>query len=554
MKLPLLKLHRLTHQVLMYILTMAVAFSLLLVALGSWNSWQIANNFKFGITTDLQLQQLSGQIIHLDEVLTMSARMAAATGDLKWETRYASFEPKLSEAIETAIALAPEAYESHAERTDAANEQLIKLEATAFQLIRENQDAEALALLFSDQYEIQKQIYADGMRQTTQTLAKRVETNIEAYGLSLSRSSLFSFISFLVLMVSWILILALISQYIESRQRAEKRLRTAKSQLEVSHAQIAVSEIALRHQTAELGQALQKLKETQSTIIQNEKMSSLGHLVAGIAHEINNPVSFIYGNIKYLQNYFDELLASVAIYQKYYPEPVAEICTHQANIELDFLQEDLPKIIDSIRLGTKRIQQIVLSLRNFSRMNEADCKNIDIHEGLDSTLLILQHRLITKSSYPEIEVVKKYGDLPLIECYGGLLNQVFMNILSNAIDALRDKQLSYLSQNNLGDRPQITVQTSALNSHYIEISISDNADGMSKAVQEKLFEPFFTTKPVGKGTGMGLSISHQIIVEKHKGKLLCFSSPGTGTEFVIQLPIVQTPVRHSPRQMVSESR
>ncbi|MGB2925420.1 MAG: ATP-binding protein [Limnothrix sp.] len=540
MKLPTLQLTRLTNQLLMYILTGAVVLSLLLVALGSWNSWQIAKNFKFGITTDFQIQQLTGEIIHLDEVLTMSSRMAAATGDLKWETRYTSFEPKLGEAIETAIALAPETYDSHAERTDAANEKLIEFETNAFQLIRENKADEALNLLFSEQYEQQKEIYADGMRKTTQALTERAQQNIEAYGTSLSRSSIFSFLSLIILMVSWFLILALINQYIQERHRTEKKLRTAKSELEVSHAQIGVSEIALRHQTAELEQALQKLKKTQSTMIQSEKMSSLGHLVAGIAHEINNPVNFIHGNLKYLQDYFYDLLTIVSLYQKNYPQVVAEIEDYQESVELDFIQEDLPKILSSVQLGTKRIQQIVLSLRNFSRMNEADCKQVDVHEGLDSTLLILQHRLSSKSGNSNIEIIRKYGEVPLIECYGGLLNQVFMNIISNAIDALKDRQKQSLESQNSKYQSRIKIRTTLRNRQYVEISIRDNAGGMPLEVQEKLFDPFFTTKPVGKGTGMGLSISHQIIVEKHKGKLLCFSTPGKGTEFVIQIPLCQS--------------
>ena len=523
----------------MFILSAIVIFSLLLVALGSWNGWQISRDFKYGITQDFELQRLSGQIVYLDEVLTMSSRMAAATGDLRWETRYNSLEPDLGEAITQAIALAPQAYEQHAEQTDAANGKLVAMETAAFELVRQGQAPEALDLLFSERYETQKQIYAEGMRHTTKAIETEIQNHIAAYRISLSRSSLFSLVSFCVLAIAWLMVLLLTNAYVRRRQQAEIHLRTAKSELEVSHAQLAVSEMALRSQTSKLEDTLRKLQETQATMIQNEKMSSLGHLVAGIAHEINNPVNFISGNLKYLQSYFYDLLTNVNLYQKYYPSPPLDIAEYEEEIELDFIQEDLPKIISSINLGTKRIQQIVLSLRNFSRMDESDCKVVDIHEGLDSTLLILQHRLVAKSDYPQIELIKNYGELPLVECYGGLLNQVFMNILSNAVDALRDNHRQSLAQNKPLEASHINISTSVTDEQWIEIVIRDNGCGMPSDVQEKIFNPFFTTKPVGKGTGMGMSICYQIIVEKHGGTLDCVSELGQGTELVIRIPMHQ---------------
>ena len=325
----------------------------------------------------------------------------------------------------------------------------------------------------------------------------------------------------------------------------------------------------------ELQATLHDLKQTQTKLIHTEKMSGLGQLVAGVAHEINNPVNFIHGNIVHIQEYTEDLFRLVETYERYYPNPTPEIEEEAIAADLDFMREDLPKVLASMKLGTDRIRQIVLSLRNFSRLDEAEVKPVNIHEGIDSTLLILQHRLKGTSDQPGIQVIKDYSELPLIDCYAGQLNQVFMNILANAIDALDEKTQSYVvsmshsMQEDIGLEtvlspcpegseaesapcralsprqdflPMITVRTDVLDSNWVEIAISDNGDGIPEALQEKLFDPFFTTKPVGKGTGLGMSISYQIVTEKHGGKLMCFSNPGGGTEFVIQIPIHQTNV------------
>ncbi|MBN3963494.1 ATP-binding protein [Nostoc sp. NMS8] len=293
----------------------------------------------------------------------------------------------------------------------------------------------------------------------------------------------------------------------------------------------------VEERTTELKNALGELRRTQSQVIQSEKMSSLGQLVAGVAHEINNPVNFIHGNLAHVQEYTQDLLAFVQLYQQYNPNPAAEIQTVAEDIDLEFLQEDLPKMLSSMKVGTERIRQIVLSLRNFSRIDEAEFKNVDIHEGIDSTLMILQHRLKAKPEQPEIEVIKDYGTVPLVECYAGQLNQVFMNILVNAIDALEENNTKYTYQ-EINDNPsRIKIRTSVVNSRWVEIAIADNGVGISQEFQQRIFDPFFTTKPVGKGTGMGMSISYQIITEKHGGKLECFSTAGEGTEFIIQIPL-----------------
>jgi two-component system, NtrC family, sensor kinase len=288
---------------------------------------------------------------------------------------------------------------------------------------------------------------------------------------------------------------------------------------------------ALRQKNIVLKQTLQELRHTQSQLIQNEKMSSLGHLVAGIAHEINNPVNFIYGNLKFTDDYTQQLLWLLQLYQKHYPHPAPEIQNAKKEADLEYLTEDLPKILTSMKVGADRIREIVLSLRIFSRLDEAEFKTADIHEGIDSTLLILQHRLKSEKTRPKITVIKEYSDIPKIQCFAGQLNQVLMNILANAIDALEEA-----FQKGLCPEPIIRISSAQMNETVV-INIADNGTGIPEAIQSHLFDPFFTTKPVGKGTGMGLSISYQIITEKHGGSLRCISLPGQGAEFVITIPV-----------------
>jgi signal transduction histidine kinase len=296
---------------------------------------------------------------------------------------------------------------------------------------------------------------------------------------------------------------------------------------------------AITEAREEVERTLRDLQQTQTQLVQAEKMSSLGQLVAGIAHEINNPVNFIYGNLTHVREYSQDLLRLIQLYEKHYPNPAPAIQAEADAVDLGFLQDDLIKTLDSMKIGTDRIRQIVLSLRNFSRMDEAEFKAVNIHEGIDSTLLILQHRLKARSDRPEIQLTKNYGVLPQVECYPGPLNQVLMNILANAIDALEERSANPTDQAIDAKRNEITVRTSVLKDQWIEIAIADNGPGMSETVQQRIFNPFFTTKPVGKGTGMGMSISHQIITEKHGGMLKCKSSLGAGTEFVIQIPVRQ---------------
>jgi len=303
------------------------------------------------------------------------------------------------------------------------------------------------------------------------------------------------------------------------------------------------SEARAREQADDLQSCLQDLKKTQAQLIQTAKMSCLGQMVAGIAHEINNPVNFIYGNISHLSNYIQNLLRLLHLYQHHQQStpPSSEIQVEIAAIDLEFIIADLPQILASMKGGVDRIQKIVLSLRNFSRLDEANIKSVDIHEGIKSSLLILHNQLQIRAARPEIQVIEEYSNLPLVECYAGELNQVFINILSNAIDALNE----YNKQRSLDDilacPLAITIRTFLLEENSrVVIQIRDNGPGITAEVKDHIFEPFFTTKPVGEGTGLGLYISYQIVLEKHGGALKCFSEVGEGSEFWIEIPIRQT--------------
>jgi PAS domain S-box-containing protein len=318
-----------------------------------------------------------------------------------------------------------------------------------------------------------------------------------------------------------------------------------------------------REKAQELELTLDELKRTQTQLIQTEKMSSLGQMVAGVAHEINNPVSFILGNLFPAREYFQDLLSLIELYQQTYPNPTAAIQQLASEIDLDFLVEDWSKLMDSMQVGAERIEGIVRSLRTFSRLDESELKPVDIHKGIDDTLLILQHRLRAEGGRPEIKAIRHYGQLPLVTCYASQLNQVFMNLLSNAIDALEDRvspriitirtsvktrELEIRNANKKETGQLYSLPTS--HSQFVVIQIIDNGVGMEKNMCQKIFDPFFTTKPVGKGTGLGLSISHQIVVEKHQGHISCNSSPGQGTEMIVEIPVIFNTLPLKRRELV----
>ncbi len=317
--------------------------------------------------------------------------------------------------------------------------------------------------------------------------------------------------------------------YSDEQQESILKIFAARSAAEIER---QAAEKALKQQNIYLQDTLKKLKNTQTKLIQAEKMLGLGQMVAGVAHEINNPVTFISGNLNHVENYTQDLFGLIQLFQKHFPALPDEIQAYIEEIELDYIEEDLPELFASMTAGTSRISKIVKSLRTFSRLDEADMKSVDIHGGIESTLMILQARL--KSKPFEIEIKKDYDDLPLVNCYARQLNQVFMNIIDNAIDVLESK--FYANKFN-SEVPTIRIKTEKLDARWVAIHIYDNGLGISPENCAKIFDPFFTTKPIGKGTGLGLSISYQIIVEQHQGKINCISKAETGTEFVIEIPV-----------------
>jgi two-component system NtrC family sensor kinase len=326
------------------------------------------------------------------------------------------------------------------------------------------------------------------------------------------------------------LTILILSSTISQQEAAELQLKQANEFLETRVAE----------RTAELSETLANLHKTQTHLVQTEKMSSLGQLVAGVAHEINNPVNFIHGNISHAQEYANDLLKVIDLYQQDCPQPSPLLQSAIADLDLPFIQTDLPRLLQSMQVGSERIREIVKALRNFSRLDEAEFKDVDIHEGLDSTLMILHNRLKEQPNYPGIRVIKDYGSLPKIECYPGQLNQVFMNILCNAIDAIEEYD-QMRSEEAIRQQPsQIQIRTQIIDSQWVAITIANTGEPIPETVRSRIFDPFYTTKPVGTGTGMGLAISHKIVTEKHGGQLICEVGDAFVTEFIIKIPIQQS--------------
>ncbi|MEQ8996863.1 MAG: response regulator [Coleofasciculus sp. B1-GNL1-01] len=344
-----------------------------------------------------------------------------------------------------------------------------------------------------------------------------------------------------------------------SRIQTHLTLRNLQKELQAKNERLLKSQRQEKQRTLELEEALHKLQQTEVQLIQAEKMSSFGKIAAGIAHEINNPVNFIYGNLYHANEYIQELFELIKLYQQTYTHPTEPITRKIQAIELDFIQSDLPKLLDSMQVGAERIRQTVSLLKNFFHLHEAELKFVDINQDIDNTLLLLEYHLDAKAGRVKINVIKNYGSLPLVKCYASELNQVFMNMLTNAIDALDEKYGKLNLESDMwsvrGDQeeerkfvrspltpdhsqtPTIEISTETVDEAKVIIRIADNGSGMTEEVSQRLFDPFFSTKPVGSGTGLGLTISYQIIVEKHRGQLWVTSERGNGTEFVIEIPI-----------------
>ena len=476
------------------------------------NAWNAHSTFNQIITRDAQIQHLTDKTAYLDEVLTMSVQMNAATGERQWQERYFEFVPKLDNIIAQINELSPNFYEQEGTaEIKAANDKLVEIEAKALKLAGEGFLVASRNLIDGEEYAAQKEIYTAGVQRSQQALGSRISTARKKFSRSLRTSSAISLISIMVLLPMWLAVLGIIERYL--RDLKKERNKTV---------QLAASlEQRVEQRTADLTNAMRELQQTQSQLVQTEKMSSLGEMMAGIAHEINNPISFIQGNIPALNQCFQELLSLLGLYQKTYSKPTDEICQLREDIEIEFLAEDVPRILSSMDMGTKRVRDIVLSLRNYSRLDEAVVKDVDIHEGIDSTLLILNHRI-----KQGVEVIKNYGTLPSVICSPSQLNQVFTNIISNALDALFEHHT---------DTKQIIITTRTLTPEHVQICIRDTGKGMSPDVKKKIFDPFFTTKPVGKGTGLGMGICFKII-EQHQGEIAVETAVGQGTEFIITLP------------------
>ncbi|MGB3636360.1 MAG: ATP-binding protein [Rivularia sp. (in: cyanobacteria)] len=493
-------------------------------------TWRAYEKFENITKYELQLQALSNEIVYLDEVLTMSSRMNAATGNQMWEKRYRQFEPKLDAAIKKSVSLAPKVYSSkNAKKTDIANQKLVQMEYQSFDLVKNGQKELAQALLLSEQYQSEKQKYHDGVEKINLAISEQLQDKVIRYRKRLLFTSFFTVFGLLMLIPAWLVVSRILNEYLKQRQVAQGALEKTNQELEI---RVQERTQELNNKNLQIQETLQKLQDTQIQLIHTEKMSGLGQLVGGVAHEINNPVTFIDGNIAFAKEYAQDLLNLLELYQKHFPNPPIEIKDEIQVIDLDFLKEDIFKIYQSMEVGTERIRDIVLSLRNFSRLDEADFKKVDIHQGIDSTLMILQNRFKLKADSREIAIIKEYSKLPLVECYPSQLNQALMNIFVNAIDAIEKE----LEDNKNHIKPQIRITTELSDNNRVVIRIADNGCGMTEEVQSKLFDPFFTTKPVGDGTGLGLSITYKII-SKHNGKLSCNSELGKGTEFIIEIPV-----------------
>jgi signal transduction histidine kinase len=308
-----------------------------------------------------------------------------------------------------------------------------------------------------------------------------------------------------------------------------KQLEQRNAELEQKVAELTHN---LESKEEQLQDSLSELHRLKNHMVQMEKMTMLGQMISGISHEINNPINFIYGNLPYVDEHVEDLCSVIEAFQDAYPNPEESVEDTIEEVELDYILEDLPRIMGSMKVGAERIRDLVLTLRHFYRLDEPDMKEASLEEGLENTLVLLNNR--TKQN---VEVEREFAGIPKVECYINQLNQVFMNLLNNAIDALLEEAENASAKR--GEKNKITVKTEKVDDNAIAIHISDNGPGIAPDIQSRIFEPFFTTKPMGVGTGLGLSISHKIITETHHGEMTFSSTPGEGSTFTVKLPLSQ---------------
>ncbi|WP_225894213.1 sensor histidine kinase [Atlanticothrix silvestris] len=493
--------------------------------------------FNHLIQHEVPINTITEKIIYLDEVLTMSANMYTNTSNVNWKTRHDLFSEKLDLEINKFRKLASHHFVTERVKTiDAANQKLTKIEEQSFILVEQGKNAEAQALLSSVEYGTEKIKLGASIETSQHYIFKELQDAITSYRQKMFFSIFFAIVSLILLIPLWIIVLRLLKKYLKAKNNAQSALTKANQELELRVEQRTQE---LSHKNIQLKQIVKELQQTQTQLIHAEKMSSLGQMVAGIAHEINNPLNFISGNLKYTQTFIQDLFKLIDIYQQHYLTPPKEIQIAIEDMDLDFASQDFTQMLSSMTQGVNRIQGIVKSLRTFSRLDEAELKEVDIHESIDSTLLMLQYRLQSTHKQCKICLIKEYAALPLIECYSSELNQVFLNILSNAIDALEERRLQCMVEQKNTHISNLCIRTEIISKSWIAIHIIDNGTGIDESIKHKIFDPFFTTKTVGQGTGLGLSVSYQIVVNRHSGKLYCNSTIGQGTEIVIEIPVTQ---------------